>query len=82
LERRTERRVLQNTQENIAMSHQVHSDHSRRGWGTIVSFAATLIVILGLTMWGLGELPTLANAPAPPETTTVGQSRPAPPAAK
>jgi hypothetical protein len=51
------------------MSHQVHSDHSRRGWGTIVSFAATFIVILGLTMWGLGELPTPANAP----TQTSGQ---------
>jgi hypothetical protein len=46
------------------MSHQGHSHHSRRGWGTILSFTAIFILILAATVAGLGELPTPANAPS------------------
>jgi hypothetical protein len=46
------------------MSHQGHSHQSRRGWGTILAFAAIFTLILAATLAGLGELPTPANAPA------------------
>jgi hypothetical protein len=46
------------------MSHQDRSHYSRRGWGTILAFVVTFILILAATLAGLGELPTPANAPA------------------
>jgi hypothetical protein len=46
------------------MFHQGHSRHSRRGWGTIVSFTAIFILILAATVAGMGELPTPANTPS------------------
>lgn len=46
------------------MAHQDRSHRSRRGWGTLLIFAATFMLILAATLAGLGELPTPANAPA------------------
>jgi hypothetical protein len=46
------------------MSLQDRFRHSRRGWGTILAFAATFAFILAATIAGLGELPTPANTPA------------------
>ncbi len=46
------------------MSHHDRVHHSRRGWGTILTFAATFILIVAATMAGLVELPTPANAPS------------------
>jgi hypothetical protein len=41
-------------------SHREH--HARRGWGTIIAFAATFGFILALTLGGLG-LPSPTNLP-------------------
>jgi hypothetical protein len=48
-------------------SRSPHRHRARRGWGTILSFAATFAFILGLTLSGLG-LPVLVN-PLPTPTS-------------
>jgi hypothetical protein len=64
LERCAELRVFTEHTRERAMFHQDRSHHSRRGWGTILAFAATFTLILAATLAGLGELPTPANVPA------------------
>ena len=50
--------------------HQHHARrqyHARRGWGTIIAFAATFGFILALTLGGLG-LPSPTNLPTQTST--------------
>ena len=55
---------------------------ARSTLGNAIFYFAVVVVILAIASIGIFSERTASNAPAQPETTTVGQSRPSPPAAK
>jgi hypothetical protein len=55
---------------------------ARSPLGNVIFFFAVAALIVGIASIGIFSERTASNAPAQPETTTVGQSRPSPPAAK
>jgi hypothetical protein len=55
---------------------------ARSTLGNVIFFFAVVVLIIGITSIGIFSERTASRTPAQPETTTVGQSRPSPPAEK
>jgi hypothetical protein len=55
---------------------------ARSTLGNVIFFFPVVALIVALASIGIFGERTASNAPAQPETTTVGQSRPSPPAAQ
>jgi hypothetical protein len=54
---------------------------ARSTLGNVIFFFAVVVLIVVIASIGIFSERTSSNTPAQPETTTVGQSRPSPPAA-
>jgi hypothetical protein len=54
---------------------------ARSPLGNVIFFFAVVVLIVGIASIGIFSERTASNAPAQPETTTVGQGRPSPPPA-
>jgi len=69
-----------------AMTNQApqepNSGPARSTLGNVIFFFAVVALIVGMASIGILSDRTASRTPAQPETTTVGQSRPSPPAEK